>query len=287
MTWTCDASTTRNSTVPAVTLAPVAASRWAMTPLTGARIDEQVLSASAAPPMRAALYCARLRLGGGQTRRGLLLRRSRLVEPLLRARRRPSSDVRRAHDRASRGRARTAPPRAPAAVAEDRRERLAAAAVAPVPVRESQSTPVARRAHCIRRPSIGATTSAAPPGLASTRAGTRIDSRTALLVHHRRAEIEAPLLFLEKADPRQSLRRHRGPRTRRGGSRVHRHLADAVFVVQPCCTQHDDELALPACAGFTSTPKMPGRDGASTRNTSAGSAAASSDGPRRVPRSAP
>jgi hypothetical protein len=89
-----------------------------------------------------------------------------------------------------------------------------------------------------------------------------------LFLHDRCPEVQAPLLFLQEADARCGF-----SGARRGGAggvsiRVHVDLASTMFVVQPGRLRTITSSRLPAWAGFTSTPKIPGRDGASTRNTS-------------------
>ena len=118
-------------------------------------------------------------LGRGQTSFRLLLGRSRLVQTSCQAPLRRSSAARPARDRESPGRARSVLPRAPVEAAEGRLAPRAAAAGGRVPAREIRSRQAPLRRRRVSRPSMGATTSAAPPGRASRRAGTRIDSRTA------------------------------------------------------------------------------------------------------------
>ena len=90
-----------------------------------------------------------------------------------------SSAARPARDRESPGRARSVLPRAPVASCGRSAGAEGGGSSRRVPARERRSRQARPRRRASGRPSMGATTSAAPPGLASRRAGTRIDSRTA------------------------------------------------------------------------------------------------------------
>ena len=121
----------------------------------------------------------------------------------------------------------------------------------------------------VRRPSMGATTSAAPPGLASRRAGTRIDSRTACSLTTAVAKSRLHCCSFRKLMPGVSCPAAcAAPRaasafgcTSTSPTRCSSFSPVALSTITTC--------RLPTCAGLTSTPKIPGRDGASTRNTSA------------------
>ena len=213
---------------PAVMLAPVVASRWATTPSIGARIMNEP-AASAALPVRAALYCARL----------------------------ASAAVSRAFACSSAARASSSrfAGAAPAAVSRSALSRSWVASASAVCASSrarcncgrspgadgggcsrANSWPRATRAPSVTsrtrvsRPSMGAATSAAPPGRGSRRAGTVMDSRTACSRDQRCSEVECPLLLLEKADAWCVI----AAGGRRGvgclGVRIDVHLADGLLI---------------------------------------------------------
>ena len=184
----CDASTTRNRMRAGATRSRRSRRRAAaMTPSIGRADDEQARPASAAPPARAALYCARLASAAVSRALRLLLGCARLVEPLLRrsARGRQPLGALAIARREGERRLRVGP-RA-LQLRQIARHRRAAAAAAPVPARARRAPRARRRATRVSRPSIGATTSAAPPGRASSRAGTANRLAHGLLPHDARS----------------------------------------------------------------------------------------------------
>ena len=272
---------------PALTFAPVAASRWAITPLTGARIDEQPFGVGRRR-RRAPRCTAR---DWPRPRRGGSWPAPRRIAPrpaACRARRPRSSAARHVRDRASPAQAPSALPRAPAAAAADRPAPRAAAAAGRAPGRARRWRPSGTSTTRVRRPSIGATTSAAPPGLASSRAGTRMDSRTACSF-----TMAVPKSRLHCCSFRKLMPGRLVCRRRRGGARrfrvgVHLDLADAVFIVRVrsrCSTI--DELALARRAPASRRRRRcRAATGASTRKTS-GWPRRLAGGPPRSLRSAP
>ena len=168
-TWTCDASTTRNKTVPAETLAPVVALRRAITP--SRRPNKE---GSRPPRRRLARRC--IAPGWSAAKRALACSQPNEPRAASRGQHQRSSSVPPVRGLALP--ARTALPLAPGRAAEGRPARKAGQEP-----RELLTTRHVRsKRHSttrVSRPSMGATTSAAPPGRASSRAGTRMDSRTA------------------------------------------------------------------------------------------------------------
>ena len=142
--------------------------------------------------------------------------------------------------------------------------RLAEAECEPVPGRPSPTYPAACGTTEARRPSNGANTSASPPGAGTISPGTRIDARSGLLLHDRRSEVERPLLFLQEAERLGLLIRH-GCRRRRSRGCVAIHIDRPTLWVSVIAFPRSVMIRsnFPARAGFTSTPKIPGRDGAS------------------------
>ena len=230
---------------PALTFAPVAASRWAITPLTGARTTNSPSASVGASSCGRRWYCARLASAAVSAGLRLLLGGSRLVQPLCRARRRRSSAARRVRDRESPARAPSALPRAPAAAAAGRPAPRAAAAAGRAPGRERQLAPSATSTTRVRRPSMGATTSAAPPGLASRRAGTRIDSRTACSFTRAVPKSRLHCCSFRKLMPGASSSpppaRRRGPLPHSGDTSTSPTRCSSFNPVE---LEHDDELAL-------------------------------------------
>ena len=175
-TWICEVSTTRNRDVPAVTLAPVVAWRSATTPLTGARMMKSP-SAPVAPPVRAALYWARLAsaaltrdLACSSTDRASSNRLSGAAPAVVRRSARSRSRVANASTDCASARARCNCGRSPGTAGGGSKR--------PSSCPRDTLAPSGTSRTRVRRPSIGATASAAPPALASSCAGTRRDPRT-------------------------------------------------------------------------------------------------------------
>ena len=158
-------------------------------------------------------------------------------------RRRWSSRSARSRSR-SPARARSAPPRAPAAAAAVRPARRAGGAAARAPGPRDTLAPSGTSTTRVSRPSIGATTSAAPPGRASIRAGTRIDSRTACSVTTAVPKSRLHCCSLRKLMPGAVLARWRRGRVRGLGIRhARRRRRRGARRSRPGAVQHDDQLA--------------------------------------------
>ena len=228
---------------PRLTFAPVAASRWAITPLTGRANDEQPLR------VRSRRQYARRCTAPGWPR----LRSTRALA---------CSSAERASSSRFAGAApalvsRSARSRSRVARAE-RRLRVSARSLKLRKIAGADGGGSSRASSCprdtlapsgtsttrVRRPSIGATTSAAPPGLASRRAGTRIDSRTACSLTTAVPKSRLHCCSLRKLMPGASS--PAPPAAARAASAFGYTSTSPTRCssLSPLALQHDDELAL-------------------------------------------